>query len=266
MDFISACIYGIIQGLTEFLPVSSSGHLALLPSVLAIKDPGVTFDLAMHVGTAFSIFIYFRQSIALYMADLLRCLKNKKVDSQGQLAVNMVMATLMTFVFALLFKPLAEEYGRNVTFIAINLAVFGVVMWGADYFAKDQEDVPKKMTMGQLIGYGLFQALAIFPGVSRSGITLTYSRFIGMKREDATTFSFLLALPLIVAGFILKLPTLADPQSNFDLLSFSLGILVSFTVGLVTIHYFLKVIKKMGLGFFALYRLALSLLITMFLL
>lgn len=258
MDVLSAIIYGFIQGLTEFLPVSSSGHLALLPRLLSIKDPGIVFDLSMHVGTACSIALYFKKQIKGYLIDLLRCLKQKSVDVEGRVAVNMVVATMTTFFFALFFKPLTEQYGRSQFLIALNLLIFGAVMWAADHFGRTKEDKMKEMTMMELTGYGLFQALAIFPGVSRSGITLTYSRLIGMNRAEATTFSFLLALPLIMAGFILKMPALADPHASFDIRTFVIGITVSFVVGILTIHYFLKMIKKVGLGFFALYRIVLG--------
>jgi undecaprenyl-diphosphatase len=261
VDNLSALIYGIIQGLTEFLPVSSSGHLALLPYWLNIKDPGIVFDLAMHVGTAFSIAYYFRKKIKGYSIDLCTCLKAKKVEREQSVAFNMVIVTMATFIFALAFKPMTEQYGRDPMLIGINLIIFGIFMWFADRFGKTKEKVSEQMKWPVLLGYGLFQSLALFPGVSRSGITLTYSRLIGMSREEATSFSFLLALPLICAGFILKLPTLADPALDFDLKAFALGLVTSFVVGLATIHFFLKWVKKVGLGIFALYRVVLALVI-----
>lgn len=262
MNYYSALIYGLIQGLTEFLPVSSSGHLALLPDLLEIKDPGLVFDLAMHMGTALSIAVYFRLEIKKYLSQLLVIVETKVIDQDSYYVVNMLVATMATFLFALLLKPIAEAYGRNSFYIAINLASFGVLMFIADHFAPKREQVmAKKIEWKKSIFYGLAQSLAIFPGVSRSGITLTYSRFIGMNREDATTFSFLLALPLIIAGFILKSPELANTGEAFNFITCLFGIGISFVTGLVTIHYFLKMVKKFGLVFFAFYRVVLAIFI-----
>ena len=247
MDLYSSFIYGLIQGLTEFLPVSSSGHLALLPNILNIADPGLIFDLSMHVGTAFSILIYFRKDIINHIGNIKLMVKSKLNNSRCYETANMLTATMATFLFALLLKPLTEEYGRNHLLIAFNLLFFGVLMFIFDFYGKSNKGIFKTKFKLQLsLLYGLAQALAIFPGVSRSGITLTYSRLIGMERHEATTFSFLLALPLIIAGFILKLPDLLASQDAFSLSTCLFGILVSFIIGLVTIHFFLKLIKKIG--------------------
>ncbi len=263
MDWSSATIYGILQGLTEFLPVSSSGHLALLPHVLSIKDPGVVFDLAMHVGTAFSIIIYFFKDIKELLRALIALIKGRP-EAKSYYALNMVVATIVTFILVLLLKGLAKEFGRTPQMIAFNLALFGLLMFLTDVFFKDH-DRPQmnEWQKGKVIFIGLFQALAIFPGVSRSGSTLTISRALGLGREEATRFSFLLSLPIILAGFLYKLPVLIEGGEPFSLSMCFMGIGVSFVVGLVTIHYFLKFIKRMGLWLFSLYRLILAGLILM---
>lgn len=262
MDLYSSFIYGLIQGLTEFLPVSSSGHLALLPRILNIKDPGLVFDLSMHVGTAFSILFYFRKEVSSHLSNIRKLIKSKFQNRESFETLNMILATLSTFIFALILKPLTEQYGRNHLFIAFNLFFFGIVMFLCDYFGSQKKGFFKNSVNYKIsLFYGLAQSLAIFPGVSRSGITLTYSRLIGMDRHEATTFSFLLALPLIVAGFLLKVPTLLASGNSFSLDTIFFGILISFIVGLVTIHYFLKFIKSVGLWFFSIYRIALGILI-----
>ncbi|MCF8060089.1 MAG: undecaprenyl-diphosphate phosphatase [Bacteriovoracaceae bacterium] len=264
MSELSAVIYGILQGLTEFLPVSSSGHLALLPHILNIKDPGVIFDLSMHVGTAFSIILYFYRDIRTLINDLLAFIF-KKNKPKSFVSINMVLATMVTFILVLLLKDFSKMYGRNPMMIALNLALFGFFMFFADAFCRDEEK-------GQMEDFqwwrstliGTFQALAIFPGVSRSGGTLTISRFIGLGREEATRFSFLLSLPIIMAGFFYKLPVLISGGESFSLSTCLIGIIISFGTGLFTIHYFLKFIKKMGLWLFSLYRLILALLIFIY--
>ncbi len=264
MSDISAIIYGILQGLTEFLPVSSSGHLALLPHILAIKDPGVIFDLSMHVGTAFSIICYFFKDLKSLIHDLYSFIFDRNEET-NYMAINMVVATAVTFIIVLLLKDFAKTYGRTPQMIGLNLAIFGLLMFLSDAFCKDDENGHmEKPQWWRSALIGLFQALAIFPGVSRSGGTLTISRFIGLGRDEATKFSFLLSLPIILAGFFYKLPTLMRGEESFSLMTCLIGITISFLTGLVTIHYFLKFIKRMGLWLFSLYRLVLAILILIY--
>ncbi len=259
MDYLSALIYGLIQGLTEFLPVSSSGHLALLPFLLDIEDPGVLFDLSMHFGTALSIIVYFRKEVKRLLSDTFSLLTAPQKYGQYSLAVNMIISTIGTVLWVVLLKDFAEEFGRNPLVIAFNLLLFGLFMFVADYFGTKKET--QKMEQFQwvrAIMVGTFQAFAIFPGVSRSGATLTISRFIGMSREEATRYSFLLSLPIIIAGFVYKFPEIVNGNSTFSLSTCFFGVAVSFIVGLVTIHFFLKFIKKMGLFAFSFYRVILA--------
>ena len=236
MEGISSLIYGIIQGITEFLPVSSSGHLALLPHFLGIEDPGVVFDLSMHVGTALAVIVYFFQDIkkliSQSLALLTRGIATRHIPEDCALAFNMMVATVTSVLFILLLKPLALEYGRSPLSMVITLSLFGVFMFMSDTFKKDHDD--------------LFMS------------TLTISRQMGLGREESTRFSFLLSIPIIFAGFFYKLPLIFKGEVSFDLYSLSIGIIVSFVVGLLTIHYFLKFIKRIGLAYFAFYRVILA--------
>ncbi len=264
MDYLAALYYGVIQGVTEFLPVSSSGHLALLPNLLDIKDPGVFFDLSMHLGTAFSVILYFRKDLLILGSEYLKLFdKNHPRTGQSYFALNLLISTVATFFLVLLIKKYAFLYGRSNQLIAINLIFFGLLMWFFDKRGTSQESnfMEKKIDFKRSIWVGLFQGLAVFPGVSRSGSTLTISRALGLSREESTRFSFLLSLPIIIGGFVFKLPELFSGQVPFKLDLCLLGILVSFIVGLITIHYFLKFIKKMGLGIFSFYRIILGFLI-----
>ncbi len=245
MDLISGLIYGITQGLTEFLPISSSGHLAILPFVLKIKDPGVLFDLSMHAGTALSVIVYFKNRIK----TLLRTPKNP-------LVYNLTVATISTFILAFLIEGVASHYGRNPFLIAFNLFFFGILMWMADAISKPSHQT---FSLKGAIIIGLSQALAIFPGVSRSGITLTAARSMGISRTEATQFSFLLSLPVVIAGLFFKLPDFFESSLNFDPWICLFGVITSFSVGLFAIHFFFHSIKKWGLAPFAIYRISLAL-------
>ncbi|WP_127717615.1 undecaprenyl-diphosphatase UppP [Halobacteriovorax sp. HLS] len=266
MNFFDATIYGIIQGLTEFLPVSSSGHLALLPHLLTIEDPGVAFDLAMHLGTALAIILYFYRDIIILLRDSFQLLNFKRQLTDGhRSAFYMILATIATGVVAITLKDFAQDYGRNSTFIAINLFLFGALMWASDSLCKQSQEVvlKQKGQAKKAILIGLLQSVALFPGVSRSGITLTTARFMGISREEASKFSFLLSLPLIIGGAILKLPKAFSEQASFDVGTCLFGVFVSFIVGLLTIHFFLKFIKRIGLVPFALYRFAIAIIILL---
>lgn len=257
MNELAAITYGLIQGLTEFLPVSSSGHLALLPHFLKIEDPGVFFDLAMHVGTALSILLYFQKEVRHLIKQALNVLIRPSTYSSEAYVLNMILATITTVIWVFLLKGFAEDYGRDPNIIAINLIVFGLIMIVADKFFVDLETgMMEKPQLGRASLIGFFQALAIFPGVSRSGSTLTISRFLGLGREEATRFSFLLSLPLIFGGFLYKLPNAST--ESFQLIPCLIGVIISFITGLVTIHFFLKFIKKIGLMSFGIYRFILA--------
>lgn len=259
MSFIEAIVYGLIQGLSEFLPVSSSGHLALLPHVMRIQDPGVVFDLMMHLGTGLAVLTYFRKEIFQYARTLSPSLVNFKTGNADQWFVrNFIFATFVSVFFIVLFMPVAK-LARDPRFIIVNLSVFGGLLWLADWYNQKKAlllDNPMtasfQLKLAGLIG--LAQAFAIFPGVSRSGITLTAALLLGMRRKEAGAFSFLLSLPIIFAGILKEVPDLMKTQDNSSLLVLLTGVLTSFIVGWATIHFFMKLIGKIHLSYFAVYR------------
>jgi undecaprenyl-diphosphatase len=266
MSIFHIFIYGLIQGVAEFLPISSSAHLALLPKFLNIEDPGVTFDLMMHIGTAFAVIIYFRNDLISFMSCYKSFFKFKEnCDEKTFFLRNIAIATLMTFILVLPLKDLAETTGRNPLFISCNLMVFGLFMWIADKKSDVQEKVfTSKHQFLKAILIGLSQGLAVFPGVSRSGATMGTARFLGLGREESSRFSFLLSLPIIIAGAIVKIPSILSGNVQFQLMDCILGILFSFVFGFLTIFAFMKLIKKIGLGYFTLYRFILSLFLVYF--
>ena len=257
MNYFWSIFYGIIQGLTEFLPVSSSGHLALLPFFGNIKDPGIAFDLAMHLGTALAVIVYFYKNIISLLKNIFSIFNPK--SSESYFCQYFVLATIISGVGALLLKPLAELYGRNHLLISFNLAFFGLSLYFVDKHGEVKENPFKqKGGLKASLLVGLFQVLAIFPGVSRSGITITAARMFGASKEDASSFSFLLSLPLIFGGALLKYIELRQSDVSFESEFCIVGIFVSFFVGLLTIHFFLKLIKRINFKYFMHYRFILA--------
>lgn len=258
MSFIEAIVYGIIQGLSEFLPVSSSGHLALLPYVMNIKDPGVVFDLMMHFGTGLAVITYFRKDIFRYVRTFNPSLVNFKMGGEDRWFVrNFILSTFVSVFFIMLLIPVSKV-ARDPWFIIFNLSFFGGLLWFADWKNQKGPFLETPMTAGfqykLAFLIGAAQALAIFPGVSRSGITLTMALILGMRRKEAGSYSFLLSLPIIFAGILKEVPDLMKTQSNDSLLVLLAGIVTSFVVGWATIHFFMKLIGKIHLSYFAVYR------------
>lgn len=249
MSFLEAVVYGVIQGLSEFLPISSSGHLALLPYIMKIDDPGVVFDLMMHLGTALAIIFYFWKDIKGYL----------NINGPSRWFVrNFTFSTFISILAIFALMPIAK-HARSAQLIVFNLSFFGGILWLADWINSRKAsllDSPMYSSLQlQLAGLiGLAQALAIFPGVSRSGITLTAALLLGMRRKDAGQFSFLLSLPIIFAGIIKEIPDLIKNQDNSSLLILLTGVGTSFVVGLLTVHFFMSVISTIKLKYFAFYR------------
>lgn len=266
MNIYEAVVYGIIQGLSEFLPISSSGHLALLPHIMRIQDPGVAFDLMMHFGTGLAVITYFRHDIFRYIKTLSPRLINLKEGSPDEwFVLNFTFSTILSVVFIVLFMPFAKM-ARDPWFIVFNLSFFGALLWAADRINQDKAKLEAPMNMGlqlKIAGLiGIAQALAIFPGVSRSGITLTMALLLGMKRKEAGSYSFLLSLPIIFAGILKEIPDLMKSQNDSSLIVLLVGITTSFVVGLATIHFFMGLIGKIQLKYFAIYRWVIALIMA----
>lgn len=273
MNYFTALIYGLIQGLSEFLPVSSSGHLALMPYIFSFKDPGVVFDLSLHLGTAGAVVLYFRTKIFEMCTVLGPGLLNFKLQDEKRVFFrNFVVATLVSVLFILLLKPFSSV-GRNPWVIMVNQALFGIILWRADYVQRkknkssNEQFFSMKERWKEVIIIGAAQALAIFPGVSRSGITLTAAFMLGLDRVQASSFSFLLSLPIIIAGVLVEIPEIIDASKTgqFDIGILFVGVVTSFLIGLITIHFFLKLISNIQLVWFTGYRVLLALVLFYFL-
>jgi len=255
MNNLWAVFYGFIQGVTEFLPVSSSGHLALIPYFFKLEDPGVFFDLMMHLGTAIAVILYFRQEIKILIIQFYLILKNRTLKDSPYV-FNFLLSTFFSFLLILVLKKYALDFGRSSLLIGINFIVFGVLMYFSDRSLESNDSMVSEISFKKSILIGLSQSIAIFPGVSRSGATLTTSRFLGLSRIEASRFSFLLSLPVILGSIVFKLPDIINGSAvHTPPLVMLIGILSSFLFGIVTIHFFLKLISKVGLVYFSVYRL-----------
>lgn len=254
MDFSWAFIYGFIQGVTEFLPISSSGHLALIPFFFKLEDPGVVFDLVMHLGTALAVIIYFNKEVLRVIRELIAIVAKRDFENTA-FTQNFIISTFFSFVLILLIKNLAFMYGRDPLVIGINFIIFGLLMYLADKKLSKNIDLIEQKNFKYSALIGLAQSLAVFPGVSRSGMTLTMGRYLGLGRVEASRFSFMLSLPVIVGSIIFKIPDiLSGSAMNVDTAIMLWGILFSFIFGIITIHFFMKLIAKIGLKYFGFYR------------
>ncbi|HEX9706802.1 MAG TPA: undecaprenyl-diphosphate phosphatase [Steroidobacteraceae bacterium] len=263
MDPLQAVILAIVQGLSEFLPISSSGHLVLVPHFFGWRDQGLAFDVAVHVGTLFAVVAYFRVQLLAMARAWFGSLAGRSLTPDARLAWCVVIGTIPVGLVGLFFGGLIEVWLRNPLFVAATLSFFGLLMWLADRFARRERDEYSVGWRDALL-IGCAQALALMPGTSRSGVTMTMARTLGLTREGAARFSFLLAVPGIgMAGGYELLQLLTGPGNGADWPMMGLGVAVAAVTGYLCIHWLLKVIGRIGLAPFAIYRFAIAALILL---
>jgi len=259
MGALEVFLYSLIQSLCEFFPISSSAHLALLPFYLKIRDPGVEFDLILHVGSVLAVIFYFRVKISEIVTSFIEALRAKKVDEIIKTDFFLLgISTFFSLIFIYIFKDISENWGRLPIIIASNLISFGFLLYLVDLLAKKNDSRDSNdMTFSDVVLIGFSQSLAIFPGVSRSGICMTCMRYLGYSREKSGEFSFLLAIPIIVIGFLYKVIKLSSSsaQINFSIESSIIGVVLTFVLSLLVIRIFFKILKNVNFFWFALYRL-----------
>lgn len=254
MDIFQALILGIVQGLTELLPISSSAHLFLIPWIFGWKEIG-DFDVALHFGTLLAIGIFFfKDWIALIKGGYNQVVKKEKT-TEGSMFWYIVIATIPGGAIGFLLDKYASDLLTNQFIIAIALIVMGIILYVVDKKSKSEIEY-KDMTFKQTFLIGLSQALAFIPGVSRSGITMTVARGMGIKRESAAKYSFMLSAPIVLAATLYKLKDFA-----FGDLSFYIGVLASFIVGILVIKFLLQYLQKGSFKGFAIYRIILGIIV-----
>ena len=259
MDGIQAVVLGVVQALTEFLPVSSSAHLLIIPKLLHWPYMGKAFDVALHFGTLLALVVFFRKDILnLLKAFCLSLARGKVQDNDARLAWLLLLTTIPAAVAGKLFDDAIESFNFNLGWIGAILIVFAGLLWLADSGAARYP--MSRLSWGWALVIGLAQALALIPGVSRSGITLTAGRFLQLERGAAARYSFLASIPIVAGAALLEGVKLSRDYTlqPFALLPFVLGILASALAGAVVIGWFFKFLQRYDLKIFVWYRIALG--------
>ena len=257
MTLLQAAILGLVQGLGEFLPISSSAHLVLVPWLFGWTDPGLTFDVALHIGTLLAVVIYFWK-------DWWHLITKGFTDvrsAEGRLFWYLVAASVPGAIGGFLLEKKAETVFRSPILIAMMLILMGVLLYWADRRSAKNIEL-KNITFETSILIGISQALAIIPGVSRSGITMTTGLLMGVTREGAARFSFLLSTPIIFGAAVVKLPHVISNSSMINV-NFTIGILVSCITGIASIGFLLRYIQTKDFLPFVWYRFVLGALVIM---
>jgi undecaprenyl-diphosphatase len=260
-EWFIAVFLGVVQGLTEFLPISSTAHIFLISEIFGWGDPGAAFTAVIQLGTEAAVLIYFWRDISHLLVTFLKSLTNKAVrrTQDATLAWALVLGSLPIGVAGYLFKGFIEKDVRNVWVVASALIVFGFVLIFVERFAFPRKS---KMTIGTGLFMGLAQTLALIPGVSRSGATISAGIAIGLERKTATRYAFLLAVPAVFASGMYELRSALSEDVLADI-SFSwaqilVATSVSFTVGLVVIAGLMRFLSKYTFSVFGYYRIALG--------
>jgi undecaprenyl-diphosphatase len=249
---LQALILGAVQGLTEFLPVSSSAHLVLVPWLFGWDDPGLAFDVALHLGSLLALLIYYWREWLTMVLSIVR-----PDPPSRRLLILLIVASVPGAVIGLLLEKQAETRFRDPRLIACTLAVMGIVLWVADVRGRETKKMDH-LTLGDSILIGLSQALAIIPGVSRSGATITTGRLLGVARQDAANFSFLMATPIIAGAGLHEMPKIVHGGINAVLVG---GFVSSAVFSLIAIAALIKFVRSRTYQPFAWYRIALAIFI-----
>jgi undecaprenyl-diphosphatase len=251
-----ALVLGILQGFSEFLPISSSAHLALAPWILHWPDPGLAFDVALHFGTLVAVIWYFwAEWIRLLIAAKDIVVKRRVETGTEKRVVFLIIATIPGAIAGLAFEKQAEHTFRDPRLVAVALIVMGILLWFIDRFATRDRTLATMRWTDALIT-GIAQMFAIIPGVSRSGSTITAGRALRFTREDAAVFSFLMSMPIIAAAAVLKMPQAIREQGLSA--PMVVGVIASAVSGWLAISVLLRIVTKHSYGVFAVYRIILG--------
>ncbi len=260
MSIFQSIILGILQGIGEFLPISSSAHLILIPYLLGWKESSMAFDIALHFGTLLAVLVVFFNEWWRLFIGAIKNFNSKKKTTDGKMFWYLIVATIPAALVGFLLDDIIENFFRKkIWLIALFLALMGVLIYIGDKWAskhyRRKEISFDNITLKQAIIVGCSQAFAVFPGFSRSGTTILAGRLMGMSREAITKFTFLLSVPIIAGATILKIGEL---ELTTEVI---IGVLTSFIVGLICIKFLLKYIKKHDFSVFAFYRVIVAIIV-----
>lgn len=261
MTIFQSAVLGLVQGLGEFLPISSSAHLIITPWLFGWKDPGLGFDVALHWGTLVAVLVYFRRDfwllIKAFFASLNKNTRDFKNNIYQKLSWLLIIATIPGAILGKLLESKAEDAFRSPLLIAATMSLFGLLLWVVDKMSKHEKNLDR-MTWKDSLIIGISQAAALVPGVSRSGATITAGRFLNLKRQDAARFSFLMSAPIIFGAGLAKIKEFHNGVTNMEL---AVGFLVSAIVGFLAIKFLLRLLAKTDFRIFIIYRFIFSLVI-----
>ena len=259
LDFVKAVVLGVIQGLTEFLPISSSAHLRIFPDLFGWGDPGAAFTAVIQIGTELAVVIYFRKDIWRIGSTWVKSLYKPELRGvrDSRMGWYIIVGSLPIVVLGVLLKDIIERDFRNLWIIGTTLIVLGIVLGIADRVGRTDRKI-EHMTLRHAVFLGAAQALALVPGVSRSGATISMGRFLGYDREAATRFAFLLAIPAVVGAGLFELKEIPGGDNAYGVVPTLVATVVSFLVGYAAIAWLLRYVSTKSYLPFVLYRVALG--------
>ncbi|MDP2283611.1 MAG: undecaprenyl-diphosphate phosphatase [Pseudohongiella sp.] len=264
MEWLQIIVLAVVQGVTEFLPISSSAHLILVPVFTSWDDQGLAFDVALHLGSLSAVLVFFRRDILAMTQSWTRSLFTRQLDADAKLAWAVLFGTIPVGLAGLAFEDIIEDVLRSPLYLAAGMIVFGLALGWADWRHRGSR-TERELNWKDVLFIGIAQAIALFPGTSRSGITITAALLLGLSRDAAARFSFLLSIPVILIACGLQSIELITSESAVDWTAMAAGVLVSGVSAYLCIYYFLAFIQRIGMQPFVIYRLALGvLLIVMF--
>lgn len=263
MDWIQVVVLAVLQGLTEFLPISSSAHLILLPLLVDWPDQGLAFDVAVHVGTLLAVLAYFRRELLRMTRDWLRSLAEGQRVGDSLWVWYLAIGTVPVGLCGLVLGAVGTESLRSATVIAGATIFFAVLLWWSDRFHRGTR---RDADIGwrDVLIIGAAQALALIPGTSRAGITITAGLALGLDRETAARFSFLLSIPVVILAGLLEAAEAWTSEAPVAWGAMLVGTVVAFACAYATIHFFLKLVERVGLFPFVIYRLVLGVVLLVF--
>ncbi len=259
LDFLKAVVLGVIQGLTEFLPISSSAHLRIFPELFGWGDPGAAFTAVIQIGTELAVLIYFRNDIWKIGSAWVRAIWDPAWRGREETRMGwfVIIGSLPIVILGILLKDVIESDFRSLWIIGTTLIVMGVVLGVADHVGRSERTM-SRMTWQHAVLLGLAQALALIPGVSRSGATISMARFLNYEREAATRFAFLLAIPAVVGAGLFELKEIPGGDNAYGPFPTLVATVVSFVVGYAAIAWLLRYVTTRSYLPFVVYRIALG--------
>ncbi len=263
MDIFQTIILGLVQGLTEFLPISSSAHLVLIPKLSGMKDQGLAFDVVLHFGTLCAIVYYYRCSLLSMSRSFFNSLQTRRLEGDAGLAWAVLLGTIPVGLAGIYFKDSISLNLRSVEVIAFATIFFGLLLGFSDWLHRRLVRVRDMIRVSDVLIVGCFQVLALIPGTSRSGITITAALLVGLSRQMSIKFSFLLAIPIITLATLVKMLDLANESAEVDWLMLTLGFIVSAVTAYVTVAFFIRLVDRIGFLPFVVYRILLGALLLL---